>query len=419
MTRLIEQSNVRHQRTQMFWISLCAFLARVLAIFLYRAYSVSPGFEWAYEPGMIAQSILQGRGFSSPFGGDTGPTAIIAPVYPYLIAFVMKLFGVFTRSSALVLLLLNALAAGATCPFIVMIAEKINDRRSGLIAAWIFALAPFFIAYSSATIWDYSFAALELSAAVWVALHLEQASLRWIQLAILFSVMALQHTALLAALPFLVLLGIHNRRRTSQNWLKPAMTFALCFAMLVGPWLVRNRVVFGEWVFIRDNFGLDFRIGNYYGSNWMGWHGYHPSHNAVQFARFQAMGELRYIQAVSAEAKAFVRSHPRDFLNESAKRFWYFWNGEIYTLSADVAKQWTYAVLSLFAWLGWLLMLRKPDKGKVVALGAVMLFYPFAYYIVFIQPRYRHAIEPLMLIFAVSLFRYVIDRVRERKEVVV
>ena len=37
-------------------------------------------FEFGYETGAVAYSLATGHGFSSPFGGSTGPTAWLAPL---------------------------------------------------------------------------------------------------------------------------------------------------------------------------------------------------------------------------------------------------------------------------------------------------------------------------------------------------
>ncbi len=41
----------------------------------------------------IARAIASGRGFSDPFGVETGPTAWMPPVYPVLLAALLKVFG--------------------------------------------------------------------------------------------------------------------------------------------------------------------------------------------------------------------------------------------------------------------------------------------------------------------------------------
>ena len=46
--------------------------------------------NWLYsrgiELGTLAQSLAAGHGLNSPLGGSTGPTALLAPGYPALIA---------------------------------------------------------------------------------------------------------------------------------------------------------------------------------------------------------------------------------------------------------------------------------------------------------------------------------------------
>lgn len=37
------------------------------------------------EKAFLACNILSGKGFTSPKGGDTGPTAMYIPIYPYLL----------------------------------------------------------------------------------------------------------------------------------------------------------------------------------------------------------------------------------------------------------------------------------------------------------------------------------------------
>src|SRR5580700_11151934 len=56
--------------------------------------------KWLYsrgiELGTLAQSLASGQGLSSPFGGLTGPTALLAPGYPALISVLFRIFGSFT-----------------------------------------------------------------------------------------------------------------------------------------------------------------------------------------------------------------------------------------------------------------------------------------------------------------------------------
>src|SRR5260370_29214448 len=62
-----------------------------------------------HETGSIAYSLAVGKGFSSPFRRETGPTAWLTPVYPLLVARVFRVFGVFTAKSFFAVVLFNAL----------------------------------------------------------------------------------------------------------------------------------------------------------------------------------------------------------------------------------------------------------------------------------------------------------------------
>src|ERR1700722_19969488 len=67
------------------------------------------------ETGSIARSIATSKGFSNPFGRETGPTAWLTPVYPLLVAAVFKVFGIFTVGSFFFLVALNILFSTAVC----------------------------------------------------------------------------------------------------------------------------------------------------------------------------------------------------------------------------------------------------------------------------------------------------------------
>ena len=41
----------------------------------------------------VAASLAAGHGFSSPYWIPTGPTALVPPVYPFLLTLVFRVFG--------------------------------------------------------------------------------------------------------------------------------------------------------------------------------------------------------------------------------------------------------------------------------------------------------------------------------------
>src|SRR5208283_4227680 len=61
--------------------------------------------HWAF--GRVARSLVTGHGFGNVFA-DTGPTAVVAPVYTYLLAGVFWLFGTYTPASIVAALAINS-----------------------------------------------------------------------------------------------------------------------------------------------------------------------------------------------------------------------------------------------------------------------------------------------------------------------
>jgi hypothetical protein len=78
------------------------------------------------ETGNIAYFLATGKGFSSPFRRETGPTAWLTPVYPLLVAGVFRVFGTFTARAFFAVAFLNALFSAAVCIPIFHTGKKIS-----------------------------------------------------------------------------------------------------------------------------------------------------------------------------------------------------------------------------------------------------------------------------------------------------
>src|SRR5271163_307886 len=88
------------------WTGLSVIAAAAL---IHNATGLAPGmFDWA-EPGNVAAALVQGRGFSDPFDGGTGPTAWVSPLPVWVEAAVFLVFGVKTAAAAKALLAYCAL----------------------------------------------------------------------------------------------------------------------------------------------------------------------------------------------------------------------------------------------------------------------------------------------------------------------
>ena len=55
---------------------------------------------------------------------------------------------------------------------------------------------------------------------------------------------------------------VYQLHRQGKRFLVPVLLSADVFWVTLGPWLARNYLAFGQTVFVRDNFGNEFRSGN-------------------------------------------------------------------------------------------------------------------------------------------------------------
>ena len=91
----------------------------------------------------VAYALVNGQGFSSPFGGRTGPTGWVAPGMVVLYAIAFYLFGPFSFGAVLSLFLLSVLLSLATILLVYAVAMKIFDHRpSALAGSLLYALSP-------------------------------------------------------------------------------------------------------------------------------------------------------------------------------------------------------------------------------------------------------------------------------------
>src|SRR5919204_4094249 len=118
---------VRHERRMLLVMVLVAVALRLAVLTIggtYKFPAREDHFSFGWETGRIARAIATGEGFSSPFHGHTGPTAWIAPLYPYFLAALFKAFGVYSNLSAWLALAFNSVFSALTCITIFYIGKQ-------------------------------------------------------------------------------------------------------------------------------------------------------------------------------------------------------------------------------------------------------------------------------------------------------
>jgi 4-amino-4-deoxy-L-arabinose transferase-like glycosyltransferase len=392
------------------WLLPLSFLLQLATIGVLHEYRTRPGddnFGFGFEMGRIGRSIAQGHGFSSPYEGNTGPSAWEPPLYPYLIGGVFKVFGIYTYASAWVLLGINCVFATLTTIPIYWIAHRTFGQRIAIWSAFMWALNPYVWSSGVHWIWDVAFTPLLLACIFLVALELTEwsGSKGWVQFGALYGVGALANPTMLAFLPFCGLWIWYQRSRRGLPSIAGVVLSSLTFFLVLSPWLIRNYEAFGHFVFIRNDFGLQFRLGNGPSADGMLMPYFQPNLNKLELEKYQRMGELAYAADCKRLALDWIHTHPARFAIISLKRFFYFWNGVPRPTNStswiDFRTSGFLATSVLAIWgLGRALRQKRPGGWLYAGL---LLTYPTVYYFVYPHARYRHPMEPELLILIVFL----------------
>lgn len=361
-------------------------------------------FGFGYEMGRIGRSLALGQGFSNPFNGITGPTAWEPPLYPLLIAAVFKIFGIYTHASAFVLLAINSCFAALTCIPIFSIAKKSFGEDVAVWSAWVWALFPPIIFWSTRWVWETSISAFLLALIFFMGLSLEErdGTKPWLEFGLLWGIAALTNASMLSFLPVSGLWAWYRCSRAGKRSFGGVVLSAVIFLVCISPWVVRNQRTFGKFIPTRSNFGEELRLGNGPGADGKWMDSEHPSKDAEQLHLYQQLGEIAFVAERKREAVAFIREDWSRFAWLSAKRFAYFWSGPPHPRAtfSSLLGNLVYLATSVLAMFGLAIAWRKRRPGAGLFFWLVVTF-PLVYYIAFVLARYRHPIEPELLILIV------------------
>jgi hypothetical protein len=398
-------------RRPLLWAVLLALGLRLVVVaFLYPELLTLRRDHWAfgYETGRIARSIVLGQGFSSPLYHATGPTAWMTPVYPYLLAGIFKVFGIYTKASAWAALTLNSLFSALTCVPIFYSVRRSFGEKEAIWTAWVWAVFPYAVYLSADFVWDTCLTTLLVAILFWMTLRLERSASvwTWMLYGLLWGVAALTNPAVLAMLPILAGWACIRLQRQGERWFFRAAAAGFIFLATLAPWEVRNYRAFHQIVPLRDNFGLEMWVGNKGDTSHWAIDASHPSENPLELAQYEQMGELAYMAKKQSQAFSFIASHPGTFAVLVLRRIVYTWTG-YWSLARDYLAvesmdPWN-MVLSVPITILMLMGLRRAfreSKDTAVLYSAIVIVFPLVYYITHPHLRYRHVIDPEIVVLA-------------------
>ncbi len=215
----------------------------------HRAAPAPPNVPYGYELGCVAKSIASGQGFSSPLPFfDTGPTAWLSPVFPYIVAGIFKIWGIYSVKSHIAIQILNCIFSALAIFPVYAIAKRSFGARVAVGASWLWVVLPDATHVPIADLWEASFAALFLALLFWATLAMrgERSIAKWAGYGALWAVGALINTSLIAVLPFFLAWLAWEARKERTPWLRPVAVASLVFVLGMAPWTMRNHECLGN-----------------------------------------------------------------------------------------------------------------------------------------------------------------------------
>ncbi len=406
-------------------IACIAFLLRMVILFFtwHSMAGDQANGPYGYEAGRIAKSIASGGGFASPLAPlHTGPTAWLVPIYPYLMAGIFKLCGIFSLRSRFILQVLNCAFSALTVFPIYAVAKRTFGLGIACFAAWLWVVLPNAWHVPIADIWDTSLTALLFALIFWATLAIRDRHriCLWAGYGVLWAVSAMVNASILSVLPFLLAWLVWEGRKRPSTSVRLACIALLACVLGLMPWTLRNYRVFHKWIPLRSNFGLELWLGNNPGADDVNSFSQHPALNSAEASLFTRLGELAYMRVKKQEALAYIRSHPAETLARVLHRVATNWfavtdrPGSTWSSSPPYVKALSLlnACLILSGWFGAVVAFRACNS-QVVPYLLILLIFPLVYYLTHTLVRYRFPMDPLLAILSVNGVAAVLAWTRE------
>jgi 4-amino-4-deoxy-L-arabinose transferase-like glycosyltransferase len=373
---------------------------------------------FGWEMGWIARALATGHGFSSPYWPWSGPTAIESPLFPGLLSLVFRVFGVYSLTSAFVILTINSLFSTLTCIPVYFSAKYSLGERPARIAAWVWALYPFAIYFSAGRAWEYALTGLLFTTCFCIVQRIHQTTNPWVWIGFgaLYGLTAQSNPSIMSTLPFLLGFALWQAHKEGKRWLLNGTLTVLAFIAVLTPWTIRNYRAFGAIVPVRDNIWLEFYADDF--GNAINDHTSpptcdnrpYPASSSVEMQKYLAMGEKAYLVEKHDLSLHDLRTNPHyGFLVvKTIRRVSYYWTG-FWSLSAQELSDQPatpgtvfYVSSVTFFMLVGIVSLWRTNRTAAIPYLLLLGIFPITYYLTHPMMDYRQPIEPAVIVFAVA-----------------
>ena len=352
----------------------------------------------------LARNLYNTGQFSNPFASlDTGPSAHLSPAFPAFLALLMRVFG--DQATGMYAVKLAAALALSLQVALFPVFSRIlgMGTLNGVVGATIWIVAKPRFVYR----FEEFYAAILIAVACCIYRRFLDLNPRCSHRAAwaLGTVMGLSILIVPPAGPIFAVWVCWEIWRRRTAFLKESLLpLILLPVLIIAPWTIRNYRVFHQVIPVRDDFGLELSVSNndcaQFGiqENIMSgcFDSLHPNHNASEARKVLALGEPKYNELRLRQARHWIGTHPRRFIQLSALRFVAFWMpSETETIhyagTGRPLERLVIYLMTLLSAAGLVVLYRQDTKSAAVCMSCLM-FFPLVYYIVEFEYRYRYPI---------------------------
>jgi len=366
----------------------------------------------------IARALVDGRGFSDPFGEPTGPTAWVPPLYVALLAGLLRLLQHKSLVGEVIVVLTNfsVVFAGTT-------SYALARRCCSVLPAWI-TVGIYGVWLAAHHYWFFI-----LTGDIWlqmltftlmlIVLYRYVTTLELIpwQWGIIAAAAAVTSPALAITWGTLLVLFFVLRSAERRKWLLAAAIAAT----LTAPWIVRNALVFHRFIPIKSNAAYELYQANvvdedgvYTVESFDG----HPYVKLEERALYAQAGELSYIAERQQIAHRWISKNPLEFAKRIVNR--------AYTATVGfvpiMLEQRTWATARVqrivhplpFLLLAASVWIRGPARRLLRVCGVFYVVYLTGYIAVAYYDRFLLPLTPMLMLFIVLGADQLVWRVRQR-----
>lgn len=373
--------------------------------------------EFNEESTRVAKALASGQGFSNPYAPmPTGPTIHLAPVFPFMYAGVVELFGVGRAGWWTIHILMVGVYAFEWTLAALFALDAGLPLPAAALAAFMGALLPI---PGSCFKWEALLTGAELAAAAWLTLRLQRNFTRGATLlaGLLWGLTIL--TQPVAAVVWIVwtgLLAVSHRRLGT-------LIIILVPMLVIAPWVVRDYQVARHLIFVRGNFGMELAVSNNdcatplmkVNTESVCTKTIHPNESRQAAQRIAQVGEYEFNHELLRDAIPWIEHHIGRFIQLTVGRMLLFWFPVSREIPGGIARITgiVIAVITALSIPGIVLLWRRFRFAAAMLLFGG-LAYSLIYYIVEVDFRYRYPTLWINVVpAAYALYRFFAARTRK------